>query len=144
MTVAELRNQIEAAFADTPGPGDAFHEISATLQDEGIVEYFRGTTWRGHRIQDLRHHCAALSFFTGPAFRYWLPAFMLGSLDDSETADVIPEGIAFAMLEYSRRKLFTANELRAVAAFLGYLAGLYDSECFRKSAERVGQSTAHS
>ncbi|MHC5538315.1 DUF6714 family protein [Singulisphaera rosea] len=140
MTIAEIRDRIEAAFAETPAPGDAFLEISATHQDEGIVEYFRGTTWRGHGIQDLRHHSAALSFFTGPAFRYWLPAFMLGSLEDSEAADVKPEGIASSMLDYSRRKVFTANELNAVAAFLAHFAELYGSDRFRRATERVSQS----
>ena len=74
MPLDELRAQIESAFADTPSPGHKFDDISATQQDEDIVEYFRGTSWRGHRVKDLRYHHAALSFFTANAFRYWLPA----------------------------------------------------------------------
>ena len=66
---------------------------AATKQDEGIVDYFRGTTWHGHAVADLRYHSVALVFFTDAAFRYWLPAFMLAALGDAETADVIPESI---------------------------------------------------
>ena len=58
----EVRRKIELAVATTPSPGDQFDDISATKQDEGIVDYFRGTTWQGHRVQDLRYHEAALSF----------------------------------------------------------------------------------
>src|SRR5688572_26710362 len=94
MAAAEVRAQIEAAFAATPHPGRAFAAISATLDDEGIVAYFGATTWRGHHVRELRRHVAALSFFTDAAFRYWLPAFMLADLDSPREADVIAEHIA--------------------------------------------------
>jgi len=67
MPEAAVHAQIEEAFADTPAPGDGFDDISASMDDEGIVEYFRGTTWRGHRVQDLHYHDVALSLFTGKA-----------------------------------------------------------------------------
>jgi hypothetical protein len=129
--------QIEMGFASTPSPGDRFEDISATEQDEGIVNYFRGTSWRGHAVGDLRHHCAALSFFTGPAFRFWLPAFMLASLEDAKTADVIPESIASNMREPARLTLFTHSELSAIAAFLQDFSVRYDDESFRTIAEQV-------
>jgi hypothetical protein len=137
VSLVDLQHQIEAAFAKTPSPGTGFRDISATQQDEGIVDYFRGTTWRGHCVADLRHHSAALSFFTGPAFRYWLPAFMLASLEDPEAADVIPEHIASDMQKNERLILFAAHELRAIAAFLHHFAAEYDSQCFKSAEERV-------
>ena len=82
MTVAEIKNVIERAFAETPHPGNNFSDISATQWDEGIVDYFRRSTWRGHQTTNLRKHVAALSFFTHKAFRYWLPAFMLAELEE--------------------------------------------------------------
>ena len=126
MTEAELRPVIETAFADTPSPGNDFDDISATQWDEGIVDYFRGTSWRGHGVRDLRCQSAALSFFTDKAFRYWLPAFMLAHLEDAEQADIIAESIAGHLLpsEYGRpdQRLaqFTRQELEAVAAFMDH------------------------
>jgi hypothetical protein len=126
MTEDDLRQMIEAAFADTPSPGANFDDISATEWDEGIVDYFRGTTWRGHRTLDLRHHSAALSFFTEKAFRYWLPAFMLADLEDPAEADIIAEHIAHSFLpsEYGRPnerlEQFTSSELEAIAAFMDH------------------------
>jgi len=125
----EVIAHITAAFADTPSPGAGFDDISATKWDEGIVEYFRGKTWRGHRVKDLRHHEAALSFFTDKAFRYWLPAFMLAELESPEEADVIAEGIAFHLTQArdaeARLSQFSSDELSAIAAFLDVCAHRY-------------------
>src|SRR5688572_30644376 len=154
MTKAELRAAIETAFADTPPPDDSFEDISATQWDEGIVDYFRGTTWRGHRVADLRYHEAALSFFTDKAFRYWLPAFMLAELEDCEQADVIAEGIAYSFLPSqhgrpdARLQQFAPIELEAIVAFLDYCSqayatpGVRDSFAEAATAVRIRLATA--
>ena len=112
-----LAKQIEEAFADTPYPGDAFEAISATPYDEGIVEYFRGTTWKGHQVRNLRCHSAALSFFTDAAYRYWLPAFMLAHLENPGEADVIAEHIAHDFTKHNRVEVFNQKELSAIRLF---------------------------
>jgi hypothetical protein len=141
MSTEDVAAKIEAAFADTPSPGTEFEDISATMNDEGIVKYFRGKSWRGHKVQDLRYHEAALSFFTDKAFRYWLPAFMLAELEDPRAADVIGEGIAFHLSKGSRADArlrgFTPNELKAVAAFLEECADLYRDSRYRRAATAV-------
>lgn len=145
MPKEEVAAQIEAAFADTPSPGTEYDDISATkYDDEGIVDYFRGTGWRGHRVQDLRRHEAALSFFTDKAFRYWLPAFMLADLESPEEADVIAEGIVFHLTESedadSRLRQFAPAELKAIVAFLGECARTSENEIFEnlfRNAERT-------
>jgi hypothetical protein len=132
MTEAELKAKIEAAFSDTPSPGGNFDDISGTQWDEGIVDYFRGTTWRGHRVIDLRHHSAALSFFTYRAFRYWVPAFMLAELENPEEADIIKESIASNFLpgEYHSAETtlaqFAPAELDAIAAFMDHCSRIYN------------------
>jgi hypothetical protein len=137
----DVASLIETAFADTPRPGDAFDDISATKQDdEGIVDYFRGTTWRGHAVADLRYHSVALSFFTDAAFRYWLPAFMLASLEDAEAADVIPENIEFNFRRHRRAAQFTPAELLAIAAFLKEFAQRWDDADFEVTADRLSMS----
>jgi hypothetical protein len=142
MPKEQIAAQIEAAFAETPSPGTDYDDISATkYDDEGIVDYFRGTTWRGHRVQDLRHHEAALSFFTDKAFRYWLPAFMLAELESPVEADIIAEGIAFHLTEASgadaRLREFAPEELKAIASFCDECAERYDDIRFRDGARAV-------
>jgi hypothetical protein len=138
--------QIEVAFADTPAPGEGFDDISASMDDEDIVDYFRGTTWRGHRVQDLRYHEVALALFTDKAFRYWLPAFMLAELDHPVEADVIASGIAFHLTDSqfadARLRQFPRDELEAVAAFLNLCAQRYDGIDYR-DAERAVRARIH-
>lgn len=146
MTTDELRATIEQAFADTPHPGRTFAEVSASLNDEGIVAYFRDTTWRRHAVKDLRRHSAALSFFTEAAFRYWLPAFMLAEVEDPAAADVIADSIAFS-LGKSRRApallaTFTPPELDAIHAFLAACAERYRGETFRRALKAVAARRA--
>ena len=146
MPKEEVAGQIEAAFADTPSPGTEYDDISATkYDDEGIVDYFRGKTWRGHRVQDLRRHSAALSFFTTKAYRYWLPAFMLAELEHPVEADIIGESIAFDFTKSegadARLGQFAPDELGAIAAFFDecasrYPDGIYDVK-YRKAANAV-------
>lgn len=136
MPEEEVAAQIEAAFADTPPPGNDFDDISATKYgEEGIVDYFRGTTWRGHHVLDLRKHECALAYFTDKAFRYWLPAFMLADLESPEEADIIAEGIAFHLTESdvaeARCHHFSTVELEAIAAFFG--------ECARTCGSEMGE-----
>lgn len=127
-----LRDQIEVAFRDTPNPGTQFEDISATKWDEGIAEYFRGTTWRDHRPTELRHHSAALSFFTDKAYRYWLPAFMLAEIENPAEADIIAEGIASEFQDQvsksAKVRQFSKQELVAIAQFFSHCAELYDNE----------------
>jgi len=141
MPKEDVAARIEAAFADTPSPGTGFEDISATKWDEGIVEYFRGTSWSGHRVQDLRRHEAAMSFFTDKAFRYWLPAFMLAELESPIEADVIGEGIAFHLTKASgadaRLTLFAPDELDAIGAFCDECADRYDDIRYRDAARAV-------
>ncbi|MGO8928418.1 MAG: DUF6714 family protein [Limisphaerales bacterium] len=137
----EVRTQIEGAFADTPAPGDGFDDISASMDDEGLVDYFRGTSWHGHRVQDLRYHDVALSLFTDKAFRYWLPAFMLAELDHPVEADVIADSIAFHLTDSrfgdARLRQFAQEELEAIATFLNECVQRYDTTDFREAEQAV-------
>jgi hypothetical protein len=138
--------RIEAAFRDTPSPGSEYDDIAIVKYwDEGIVDYFRGTSWRGHNVQALREHDCALSYFTAKAFRYWLPAFMLVELEHPVEADIIAEGIAFHLTETDRTDeklgLFAKDELEAIAAFLDECVRRYEDDRddgqFRQAANAV-------
>jgi hypothetical protein len=126
---AEVRERIERAFAGTPRPAGEL--VATTYDDEGVSAYFAGKSWRGHPVSDLRLHEVALCFFTPEAFRYYLPAFMLASLEDPEVADVIPQSIIGALArrgESSRLRVnaFSREEAGAVMAFLRTLVGFTD------------------
>jgi hypothetical protein len=126
---SRLRARIESAFERTPAPRGEI--VSTLIDDEGVSEYFGGRSWRGHAVKDLRYHEAALSFFTADAFRYFLPAFMLASIEDPVEADVIPEGIVYHLANWEdphgweRMSRFSFEELEAIEAFLWWVADLW-------------------
>ena len=77
--------RIERAWADAKYPGDQRIFTPDSYDDEGITEYFAGTTWKGHSIANLRAHSTAIStFFTPSAYRYWLPAYLIAAVEDPD------------------------------------------------------------
>lgn len=117
-----LTEQIIKAFKATSHPGNNFEDISATLRDEGVVDYFAGKTWQGHEVKDLHYHYDALSFFTPKAFRYFLPAFMLADLSE-EGQGIFSDFIAHAFTLRDNATLniylseFSRGELEAIQTY---------------------------
>ena len=92
-----LKEAIIAAFANVPYPGD--NEITRCPYRcrpcQEIADYFKGTTWDSHQIDDLRDHHTALSLFTPEAFHYFLPTFMLAALEAHDIVHILPDAIRF-------------------------------------------------
>jgi hypothetical protein len=83
----ELRQQIISAFADVPYPGDDCLGAPDGRDDgENVTEFFRGKDWRWLKSNELWP--PSLSFMTLEAFHYYLPAFLLASLEE-DSGDVI-------------------------------------------------------
>ncbi len=134
---------IEQAFALVPYPSSERLTTHRCLECDEIDQYFRGTTWPSHSVEELRLHAAALSLFTPEAFRYFLPAFMLATLQDPDRADVIPDSIAFHLAAGSnsdpawvreRLVLLSSDQRDAVRAFFTELVsrGVLEAEEVRE------------
>ncbi len=79
----KLVESIEKAWTGVPYPGDQNIFTPESYDDEGITEYFSGTTWKGHTISGLRSRCSAINtFFTPKAYHYWLPAYLIAAVED--------------------------------------------------------------
>ena len=98
-----LKQTIEEAFADVAYPGD--NNITRCPYNcsecRRVADHFKGRLGTGHTLEELREYHVALSLFTPEAFHYFLPAFMLVSVDAYEKGDVIPDAIRFHF-EYSQ------------------------------------------
>lgn len=126
-----LKETIKEAFADVPYPGD--NNITRCPYHckpcEEIAEYFKGKGWEGHSVEDLRDHHTALSLFTPEAFHYFLPAFMLASIESYDKMDILPDSIRFHFdfnLEHRdyfivRLSKFSAEQRHAIVEFLRYM-----------------------
>ena len=122
MDAAVVIEGIRQAWRDVAYPGDDHISRPDSYDDEGIANYFRGTTWRGHDPMKLRGHSSAFTFFTPEAFHYWLPAFMIAAIQNPEEADVILARIADSICDCNpqRWRLFTHAQRLAVAAYLRF------------------------
>ena len=123
MHAAEVIQQIEIAWRDVPYPGDDNIFTPDSYDDEDIVNYFGGTTWRGHDPAKLRAHSSAFTFFTPEAFHYWLPAFMIAEIENPAEADVIGDYIPWSLSnKYAPQRwpLFSQAQRNAVASYLRF------------------------
>jgi hypothetical protein len=90
-------DEIAAAFADRAYPGDDAITLFQGSDYEGdrMAEFFRGRSWRDLRPAELRRHGSTSGFFTVPAYCYYLPAYLLGMLEDRDTMDVCWDHLEF-------------------------------------------------
>ena len=125
---------IKAAFKDTPAPKreEMCTERLGDEASEYAMEFF-GQDWRRLHPEFLDHGSASLSFLAAPAFRYFLPAYLVYDLTLPQTsqADLIfhltwtlagkekPE-----LRVYMLKKLSKVNEQEraAITAYLEYKA----------------------
>ena len=96
--------QIEGAFGVAPVPKEPLVEPvyldPANQGDEGATECFSGKSWTSLDVDMLRYHSIALYMFTPEVHRYYLPAFMIASLEQPTKADVIPLNIVHHLSMY--------------------------------------------
>ena len=101
MTLVE---EIELAFGSAQPPPEPLVEavyLDPNAQgDEGATEYFSGKSWKGLDVQWLRYHRTAMFMFTPRAHQYYLPAFMIASVEEPREADEIPDHIIWHLAEY--------------------------------------------
>src|SRR5208282_331171 len=100
--MSPLIQRIEEAFAGVVYPGDDnITRCPYNCSECGrVAAFFKGKTVRDLTNEELRAHHVALTLFTPEAFHFFLPAFMLVSMDRYEKGDLIPDAIRFHF-EYS-------------------------------------------
>jgi len=128
----KLVESIEKAWASVPYPGDQNIFTPESYDDEGITEYFSGTTWKGHTIAGLRSRCSAINiFFTPKAYHYWLPAYLIAAIEDplelSQGAQCLVASVSPGRGSDVEEKmaLLTDDQKLAVTKVLEYLIEVY-------------------
>ena len=127
MNPSDVMSRIERAWAGVSRPRTDRIFTPASFDDEGIVNYFGGTTWKGHRAADLRAHSSAFTFFTPVAWHYWLPAFVEAALMEPGEADVCVKRIAESIYDcYAEERvpLLTAEQREALCDYFEYQIAL--------------------
>ena len=112
----DLRREIEAAFPMTP-----IHEgpLVQGRDDQGLEAFLGGHAWRGHDPAELRRRPKALMQLTSAAFRYYLPAFLMASIEHREDPDILPAMIVGAIASRGAdARALTPAQRKVVARFL--------------------------
>lgn len=118
---------------DTPPKSGA---ISKSTWDEGVSEYFEGKKWQELSAAQLRSHDFAPNIFTDEAFAYYLPAYMVGDIEEPVVSDTNVERVLF-WLSANRGSAVVSrlSEMQRLAtrAYIEFIQqreqGLYDNEC---------------
>lgn len=78
-----LMSEIEHAFAWREIPESSVTAATSSWSsDHDEAAAFQGIDWREISSQFLRDHSVAFSFFTGEAFRYYLPSVLAATIRD--------------------------------------------------------------
>lgn len=123
-----LKAKVAAAFADVPRPAAAELVRCGCRECAALAKSFAGVDWRGAGAELLDQNYDQLPLFSPAAFRHYLPAYLLYSLEHFEyagvcqftlyqlTPDKETEGSAAHYTE--RFSLFTPAQMDAVYDFL--------------------------
>lgn len=135
----QLNKLIIQAFSGVTYPGDD-HLVDSEFYDLErlqIKEFFRGKKWDSITLQGLDldyvgDPSACLNFMTGEARRYFLPTYMLITINEFEEADVIVDSTVYILMPKSIEgkdfdrffewtEQFSALQKNAIKNFLLYL-----------------------
>ena len=135
--VAQLKEKILEAFADVSYPGDdQLVTHSDCFERDAIRTFFKGKHWRDINLEWLNREysqdpSACLGFMTPQAFRYYLPAYLLISIDNFTESDVIPEATVWKLTApehagsdmdrfMERMEGLTKKQVQAIRTFLEF------------------------
>jgi len=124
-TVAE----IEAAFDGLAPPGDDGLLHPQAMDDVDIVGFYGAPDYREIPDETIISGYAAPSFFSAEAFQYYMPAFMIWSLNHADSIEYAPESTIRAFdpahddpslteFQLSKFVLFTGPQRAAIVRFL--------------------------
>jgi hypothetical protein len=137
MSMAELADAVKLrileAFETTPYPGDGglvTDQSGYDPESSEIANAFKGKDWRDVSVEMLRSYAEALPLFTPAAFRYYLPAYMIGCVDSRYAVDVALDSVLFNLTPpkdrsgwewdffWTRAQRFSKREREAIRSFL--------------------------
>ena len=158
--MSTLRESVEAAFSSVPHPGnDNLTVYNAEGRDsDETFQLLRDTVWTDLPITKFMHGDTPFPDLAPKSFHYFMPAFLIASLDDRLEVDV-PDSLAFHLSpEYAkqtegefpydntagyndRMALFNSAQRRAIVDVLNELVRRewLESDEITKIIERLGR-----
>lgn len=120
--VEAVRQEIGAVFSDGVLPENVV--CHSCLECDEIGEAFRGKHWKDMGLEFLSRFRESLCLLSPEAFWFYLPAYMMVSLDHFDEADIIPESIIYNLTPPTREH---AN-IYEMKHFLGRIEGFTEAQ----------------
>ena len=92
-----IKDQIREAFANVPYPGDDDLVGHKCEECKEVEARFKGQAWQELSSDTIDSYYFALSLFTPPAFRYYLPAFMIFTLENLDSGSSAVDTTVFSL-----------------------------------------------
>jgi hypothetical protein len=131
--VDSICQAINAAFDDTPYPGDA--NIVDDIRGEGamVAEIFCGKHWKELSPEVLFLYRNSIPFFSADAYRFYLPAFMIAAFSNQDILESVLYSLdrksqidEIAFLKKAGR--LKGSEKKAVKLFLEFIKDNYSRD----------------
>lgn len=129
-----LVREIHRAFANVKYPGDGaivYDNSGRHLECNQVAEAFRGKHWSEVTPEILLYHNQAHFFFSPEAYRFYLPAYLIGIVAHYNEIDAAAGSIIFSLrrpkskadIEFYRQRMagLTEAQVRAVISCLEWL-----------------------
>lgn len=155
---ATVKASICEAYASTPPPSEGDFVPTSLGEDpecDQIAADFQGKTWREVSQDTIQCHADSLPLFTPSAFRYFLPAYMLASLEPPSAGFHPAEVMKFVLFrlvppeahedpEYfmARARQFSPKERQAITSYLKLVAEREEAEWGQDVAKSQGDELA--
>jgi hypothetical protein len=144
-----LKQKIKVAFADVPYPKGVLapHECDECRE---VRRTFLNKNWKTIEPKILEENFGIVPLFSPEAFRYFLPAYLIYSLEHfSEKYDTVCEFTIYGVspskeaietrLDYlqQRFKNFTSEQMSCIYEFLNYVRNDENFESFSEEAKQA-------
>ncbi len=124
-----LIREIREAFAECTPPSDAQLLHPDCMDDVDVLEFYGGVRWQDMTDEMVVYGYAAPTAFSPLAFRYYLPAYLIWTLNNLDSAEHASESILLALdpgtskemlhdFRKSKFSLFTPAQIAVVKNFL--------------------------
>ncbi len=140
-----LREDIERAFAGLDVSGDDALLHPDCRDDVDILGFYGGLRREDMSDDQVVYNYAALTSFSARAFQYYLPRYMVWTLDNRDSIEYASESLLLALdpgterdmlheFRKSKFALLTKPQIDVVKRFLWQLAGHDDLGAFADTA----------
>jgi hypothetical protein len=142
MDVQELTDKIDQAFSNVPYPGDEKVASCPCPECEDVRRDFCGQTPATIESEVIAHNFESLRLFSPEAYQFFLPAYLLYSINDLDSDVLVWVLFSLARPSKGHLRLFSNPQKEAVLEFVKWVQTIDEFNDYApvEEARRVWQT----